>query len=204
MDRRLRDLERQYYASCDLEDLKKILHYLKRNNKLYSYEIHEKYLRTCDNILVADKEEIIEAFAKTYWANAYIEWADLLNREIALEEELVPRGGGRWEDYIPEEIPKEAKDRAKLIIKDIEKRNKTSIEAIYEILTDHGTIMDDVEEFGYLLVMPILGHGVGWSGYYPDHKLDLPYDELSWYEIDAEVFENILPGYAQYMEDDDD
>lgn len=94
-----------------------------------------------------------------------------------------PAGGENWEDYAPE-TTSEARDAALILLGKIEEKNRINIFALLAMAAKADGMdpyTDDFEypegyadEFGAMLAMQALGHGVGWTDNHEDFGYKSP------------------------------
>lgn len=111
--------------------------------------------------------EVLDMIARTLFVTA---WAD--------EEERAGRGypGQDLMDVAPE-TPPEAAQAAMELMKAFELLNKDGFPELLAKTLRAGKLEDSLknrEEFGYLLAMQALGHGVGLGDEFGDHGLEVP------------------------------
>lgn len=128
-------------------------------------------------------DEFQEGAARAFWSDLYItEVENLADEDPELYDELSPGPGGAWDDYIPE-IPESAYKDAKRFENEVIRANNVSNIDFLIAVAAHADGVDpdqiDVDEFGYYLAMPALGHGVSWLDYHADFNLTLPHWEQS-------------------------
>ena len=139
--------------------------------------------------MVSDSEQLYTDAIRSYMARTLfvVCWADWCDRF----GEHTP-GGAELMSAAPD-TPKEAFDGADKFIADLERANGVSLFelfqralAVVEVPIEDVEPNDDdhwVREFAYGLVMPALGHGVGWDDDYPEFEIELPDCHFTYYEL---------------------
>jgi hypothetical protein len=146
-------------------------------------------LHGADNEYTAEREEIVDAMARTFFVSA---WADAM-------EEAGQRLQGELMDQAPA-TPPEAHEFAEKAAKRIEESNRQSLPELYERMANFGHANDHSREpsafeFGYSLAMMYMGSGVSW---FDDHPTDgifvVPHGEGMYIELEEGDYEENARG----------
>ena len=115
------------------------------------------------------RDEVLFGMSRSLWAEAWTQEMETQGHGDELRGEIT--------DLMPM-VPSSADENAEDLAKKIEASNKID----FDSFVPPGIDLEDwdskmANEFGWYLVMQMLGHGVSWSDDHEDHDLKLPHIE---------------------------
>lgn len=168
MDRGFRVSAQKPYIWVDVRSLKD---YKKATAEVIALSEEHGILHTLP-MYAAEMREIVEWAARSFFVVA---WAD------RQEERGITYPGQELFDVAPE-TPKKARETAWELLKELELKNKTTMFEAYDQALQNAKLENTAknrEEFGYLLAMESMGHGLSLEDHFPDHGLEVP--EMEFY-----------------------